>query len=330
MKVLMTGITGTVGPNLLKSLSKDDEYIFVARDGREKAEDRVKKVLEEFNIDIKYTVIASEINELPIIGKVDDVWHCAASLSYDWDKQEETLDTNYYGTRNLLNKVDCKNFYYISTAYMIGKLTGLTELEKVPKRKIESFNNPYEYSKYVTEEWLLSQKYRFENLKIFRPSIIVGNSIDYSLNKTDGGIYNVTSFFRLLNRRLDKKIKFPVFDTKINLIPIDIAVDFMVEKTSVEKHEKIIYNVVNFENTSVKAIIDTGINVFDLENISTRFVDTQEEFEEMIVKADIEKCEKLFNVFNKYLNYISETKNFITSVKPFELNVYKMLEILKK
>lgn len=211
MKVLMTGITGLVGSafvtHLLRS-RQDIKIIAIVRGNNARtAQQRVEEILrEQCSFDdhpqdvaamlaaIKViegdvaTLDVEQLAALPILQGVDATFHCAADVNLGKDPNGRTFKINYIGTKNIVdlsNKLGVKEFHYVSTAYVAGKLTGRA-MEDVPINS--GFNNPYEESKFKAEMLVRNSGIKFT---IYRPSIVVGRA-------SDGKVRKPLAFYRIL------------------------------------------------------------------------------------------------------------------------------------
>jgi thioester reductase-like protein len=211
MKIFMTGITGLVGSafvtHMLRS-RKDITIVAIARGNNARtAQQRVDEILREQcefdnhpqDADMiigAVTVIEGDVatldidklSALPILQNTDSTFHCAADVNLGKDPEGKTFNINYNGTKNMLaisNKLGVKEFHYVSTAYVAGKLHGRA-MEDTPINS--GFNNPYEESKFKAESLVRASGMKFT---IYRPAIIVGRS-------TDGQVRKPLAFYRIL------------------------------------------------------------------------------------------------------------------------------------
>lgn len=211
MKILITGITGLVGSafvtNLLRS-RKDIEFVAIARGNNARtAQQRVEEIIsaqcdfdshseDASGILAKIQVIEGDVATidvdklavLPMMAGVDTTFHCAADVNLGKDPEGKTFNINYNGTKRMLalsNKLGVKEFHYVSTAYVAGKLHGRA-MEDTPVNS--GFNNPYEESKFKAEGLVRESGMKFT---IYRPAIIVGRS-------TDGQVRKPLAFYRIL------------------------------------------------------------------------------------------------------------------------------------
>lgn len=258
--IFITGISGFVGPMILKGLLlKNYNIIALLRKSDLSREELLEKIFEKTGISSSYlnkiTLINGDISKKnlgieestinSLDEKITEIWHLAASLSFRSRDREKNFSTNLDGTKNVFsfaNNIKAKRFFYMSTAYIRGSSAG-TIYER-PIKKPKKFNNSYEETKWEAENYIINHPDR-KNLTsvIFRPSIIVGNE-EY-MPENNFGYYNfLASIYALKNSLIsspkilkatmrifgigieqDKihiKIPFPCVRAKsLNLMPID-------------------------------------------------------------------------------------------------------------
>ncbi len=217
-KIFLTGITGLVGGAFTVALlrERDDmEIVALARGNSvETARQRVEKILAEqcaFDdcssalpaILKKIEVIQGDVTDInpselakdPLLKGVETVFHCAADVNLGKDVDGKTFKINYEGTVKVLELaklLNVKEFHYVSTAYVAGKLIG----RAMENKAIDSgFNNPYEESKFKAELLVRNSGIPFS---IYRPSIITGRV-------KDGRIRRPLAFYRILEFLLKLK-----------------------------------------------------------------------------------------------------------------------------
>ena len=187
---LVTGITGFVGGALALELlmRTPDRVLGMVRAGDIGALPRVRQAVEHaaraygLQADAlpwhRLDAVAGDI-ALPHCGvdippEVDVLWHSAASLRYEVRHQQEIYATNVDGTRNVLSLArdsGCKVANVISTAYVAGQYDG--PWHEVPAESPKNHNH-YERSKVASEK--LAREMSGLDVRIFRPSIVVGHS----------------------------------------------------------------------------------------------------------------------------------------------------------
>lgn len=176
---------------------------------------------------------------LPLLGLSDadlawlkancsQVIHAGASVKFMMDQNSgEPFRSNIDGTRQVLQlcrQLEIKRLAYVSTAYVCGDRSGLVKEEELESS--QSFNNPYEQSKYVAES-LIHQADFLERAHIFRPSVVVGDS------KTGAtpAFPTIYELFKLAwalpyssrSELLDLVKLKP--ETSVNLVPVDWVAD---------------------------------------------------------------------------------------------------------
>ncbi len=210
-KIFLTGITGLVGSAFVVALLRerqDCEIICLARKSAVKsAEERVEEIVRsecEFDgcpeladrILKSVRVIGGDVTDLdpqamkdhPLLKDTDVIFHCAADVNLGKDPTGRTFRINYEGTRNMVELaklLKVKEFHYVGTAYIAGKLVG-TAIENSPQDN--GFNNPYEESKYKAEMLVRASGIPFT---IYRPAIVTGR-------RSDGRIRKPLAFYRVL------------------------------------------------------------------------------------------------------------------------------------
>lgn len=210
-KIFLTGITGLVGSAFVVALLRerqDCEIVCLARKSAVKsAEERVGEIIRsecEFDgcpelaprVLESVKVIEGDVVDLdpqamkdhPLLKDTDAVFHCAADVNLGKDPTGRTFRINYNGTQNMVELaklLKVKEFHYVGTAYIAGKLIG-TAMENTPVD--HGFNNPYEESKFKAEMLVRASGIPFT---VYRPAIITGR-------RADGRIRKPLAFYRVL------------------------------------------------------------------------------------------------------------------------------------
>ena len=210
-KILVTGITGLVGSAFVTALLRersDYEIVSLVRGGGgktaaervesiirdecafdgypEAAEDILKKI-QVVEGDVA-TIVPTELVKDEKLKGVNIVFHCAADVNLGKDPTGKVFRINYEGTKNMVELaklLNGKEFHYVGTAYVAGKLRG-TAYEAAPVDN--GFNNPYEESKFKGEYLVRESGIPFS---VYRPAIITGR-------RSDGRIRKPLAFYRIL------------------------------------------------------------------------------------------------------------------------------------
>jgi nucleoside-diphosphate-sugar epimerase len=182
--VFMTGARGFLGRNLLQAAAQkfpQASFVLLAR-SEKAAEDLSSKFRwlgrERLRIvqgDIVQPGLGLAPSDSAALPSVNEVWHLAASTSFDDRELAAIYQGNVVGTQNVLatarslTKLD--RFVYVSTAYVAGTNLGPIAEDEMPARN--KFRNSYEATKWEAEQTVRQSKLPFV---IFRPSIIMGDS----------------------------------------------------------------------------------------------------------------------------------------------------------
>jgi nucleoside-diphosphate-sugar epimerase len=243
----ITGATGFVGSALvLELLSRTDRTLvcLVRAEDSLAAYERLQSVLHEAalvygceklvpEIFSRCVAVAGDLldpgfgADLSHLGRPIDFWHCAASLEFDDNRAHEIFQNNLGGTRNALDVargLRAERFLQVSTAYVCGQRLGFIP-EEAPRPKL-GFHNPYEASKAETELMLLEEGEM--DVRIIRPSIVIGNSRTFASTSTTGVYGFMREIYRAQRRFERQKIKMPALrltgaeDSLLAVIPVDV------------------------------------------------------------------------------------------------------------
>ena len=210
-KIFLTGITGLVGSAFVVALLRereDYEIVCLARkspvksalqrtqeiirdeckfDGCPELADRILKSVKVIEGDV-VTMDPEAMAKDPLLQGTNIVFHCAADVNLGKDPTGKTFRINYTGTENMVKLAQLlkvKEFHYVGTAYIAGKLVG----RAIEDKPVDNgFNNPYEESKYKAEMLVRNSGIPFT---VYRPAIVTGR-------RSDGRIRKPLAFYRIL------------------------------------------------------------------------------------------------------------------------------------
>src|SRR5262245_14835486 len=117
--VFITGATGFLGSHLAARLLEDGRRVTALARGSKNVspKSRVEKVLQDVGVtqlgnlqvvegDISLPGLGlSDSVKRQVIASAGEVWHCAASLSFEQEDRDEIFRMNVDGTRNVLGLV---------------------------------------------------------------------------------------------------------------------------------------------------------------------------------------------------------------------------------
>lgn len=234
--IFVTGFPGFIAERLVERLAGDDVQVLllVQQQFVEKAVSSVERIAERRAVALEnFALIEGDIT-LPQLGIADedlrlvrdqttDVFHLAAVYDLAVSK-EAAFKVNLEGTKNVNEFVrgltNLKRHNYISTCYVAGRRVG-----QILENELEheaGFRNYYEKTKYLAE--VETERLKSElPVTIFRPSVVVGDSITGETAKYDG-IYSLINYLRLAPRLL-RLVNVGNKNVRLNLVPVDFVVD---------------------------------------------------------------------------------------------------------
>ncbi len=311
MTIFLTGSTGFLGGKLLHNLLETtDHSLFVLVRDMEKA----KKLVNSLSGDAanRIRLVYGDITQ-PFCGltnevidelkeKVDIFYHLAALVKFDEELREELFTVNYGGTEHALElakMLQVKQFFYISTAYTVGKRThGVEELYPIDS----NVHNPYEESKVKAEHLAISYSDHMD-VSIFRPSIIVGDS-ETGEADSEFTLYGFMRALDVFKRRVTRKAEqsdtiYRVLgskDSTSNLVPVNYVADILALAAK-KADAGLIYNITNPSPTTNYVLLTLIKNALDFKQL-----ETIEAIDAETMTAEEEKLNGMISVFNAYLS----------------------------
>jgi nucleoside-diphosphate-sugar epimerase len=252
--VFLTGATGFLGSHLTARLLLDGHHVkaLVRSSRNASAQDRVREILREVGVTRfeNLSVLEGDIG-LPDLGLSDDVrreiissseevWHCAASLSFQEEDRAEIFRMNVDGTLKVLDLVKMlptHRFHHVSTAYVAGNRSDIALESEIDVG--QTFKNPYEESK-CRAELIISDAHRAGKVtaSIYRPSIVIGDSKSGRVTHFHGVYAFIRGLWTALERLRHRMpetglINLPLRvlgseNQTLNFVPIDYVVDGML------------------------------------------------------------------------------------------------------
>ena len=156
---------------------------------------------------------------------ITEIWHLAAA--YDLSVARDlALRVNLEGTRNVLRFAeDCpalRRHHYVSTCYVSGRHCG-------PFRESDldvgqSFNNFYEETKFLAEAEVAESRSGGMPTSVYRPAVVVGDSITGETQKFDGPYFLLQWLLRQPRWALVPVVSDPMI-SRFNMVPSDFVID---------------------------------------------------------------------------------------------------------
>lgn len=295
-RVLLTGVTGALGGELVNALLEQDPdreiWAVVRRTAARPAPGRLQRV-EPFNLP-RLRLIGGDI-ELPGLGfgtdaypepdlpdRIDACFHLAACTEFKETRRTQIFRTNLDGTRNLVAFLDrlpgFGKLYHVSTAYVSGIRAGVVRetIHAGPLR----FANPYEESKHAAESVVAGSGLDWT---ILRPSILLGHSRTGEAHdgKTVYGVFRTYWRLRemLRNKYSDAEIAALASDPFVvacrpevakNVLCLDDAVRLMMEVADRRPPAGTIYHLSNPSPTDVATLTGSMLSLLGLDCLTLR------------------------------------------------------------
>ena len=253
--ILVTGGTGLVGSHLLFKLVSNNEIVRAIY-RREKTLKRVKHIFSYFSDDAeslfnKIEWIEADLNDIPkledVFRDISLVYHCAAFVSFEPDKENVLRKINIEGTANIVNLCisnSIQKLCYVSSIAAIGHHNNPEKLiDEDTVWNPEDDNSVYAISKYGAELEVWRGTQEGLDAVIVNPGIILGagywnggssgslfkqihRGMKYYVNGVTGyiDVWDVVNIMHLLmesdvtNERfilVSENLSFKVFQTKV-------------------------------------------------------------------------------------------------------------------
>lgn len=189
--ILVTGGTGLVGSHLLFELVKKGEQVrALCRSARS-----TKKTLKIFSY---YSANAQELFDLIDFAEgdvtdkasvqqacegVDEIFHCAAYVSFNPADHDTIMATNHGGTANVVDiclDSGIKKLHYISSIASLGNATGSEEVSETTEWKEGETHSSYSLSKLEAEKEIFRGIAAGLDVCLVNPAVILGAAGDWT------------------------------------------------------------------------------------------------------------------------------------------------------
>ncbi|TML98004.1 MAG: SDR family oxidoreductase [Actinobacteria bacterium] len=201
MAYFVTGATGFIGRHLVERLLEREGDIHVLV--REGSTDKLEQLMTQWGPEAAgriRPVVGDLVQErlgLPdealaeLEGKIDHFFHLAAVYDMTADAEANRI-TNVEGTRHaveLANALEAGCLHHVSSIAVAGLYKGLFREDMFDEG--QKLDHPYHRTKFESEKIARSQARG--PWRVYRPSIVVGNSSTGEMDKIDGPYYFFTA-----------------------------------------------------------------------------------------------------------------------------------------
>jgi NAD(P)-dependent dehydrogenase (short-subunit alcohol dehydrogenase family) len=235
MQYFVTGATGFIGKRLVKKLlaRKGSVVYFLMR---EASKDKLPDLLDFWGTtkaraipvfgDLRAAKMGVSKDDTKKLSKnIDHFFHLAAIYDMSADAEDQVA-VNVDGTRNTVefaNAISAGCLHHVSSIAAAGMYEGIFREDMFDEA--EGLDHPYFATKHDSEK--IVRKETKGAFRVYRPGMVVGDSVTGEMDKIDGPYY----FFKLIQRI--RQLLPPWMPTigieggRINIVPVDFVVNAM-------------------------------------------------------------------------------------------------------
>ncbi len=227
MTYFVTGATGFIGRHLVERLLEREGDIYVLV--REGSQEKLDALIERWDRPDRVKPVIGDLGEPglgvaaePLKGRIDHFFHLAAIYDMSATDERNAL-LNVGGTQNaidLANALEVGRFHHMSSIAVAGLYDEGTFNEDMFDEGQE-LAHPYHKTKFESEK-LVRERVQ-SPWRIYRPSVVVGNSKTGEMDKVDGPYY----FFKAIQKlRHTLPQWFPLVSLEwgwTNIVPVDFV-----------------------------------------------------------------------------------------------------------
>ncbi|MDD2411651.1 MAG: NAD-dependent epimerase/dehydratase family protein [Bacteroidales bacterium] len=183
--IFVSGATGLVGSHLLFELCQTKTKIRASYRNKSRVEN-VKHIFRYYSKDAD--ALFEKIEWIPLnLLQLDEVknaikgctqiYHCAAIVSFNPAKKEETIRLNEEMTKNMIEAAlfySIFDFCHISSIATLGRVSNNGYIDETSKYDNSESHSAYSIGKYKAELLVLEARSRGLNPLIVKPSVIIG------------------------------------------------------------------------------------------------------------------------------------------------------------
>jgi long-chain acyl-CoA synthetase len=324
--IFLTGVTGTLGKEIVRSLLKTSNatlFLLIRRNKRYSHWDRARRILSAFGLEqclgTRVQVMQGDIT-LPRLGLHDDdfailkrsvneFYHIAALTALN-GKREDCYQVNLGGTEEALEVAKSlhlggclERFFYFSTAFVAGSLQTYLYLAKEDSLADQPAHaNFYEESKYAAEQEVRKAMKEGLPVTIFRPSIVVGHSQTGEVSE-----FNVIyPFIRLFAHGILTKVPSRI-ENSFPIVPIDFVVQASLAIANQKESIGKTYHLVSKNPPTLQMLL--RLKAEDYSQLPEVTIIPPEHFK----REELEGSEQLvFDMLQPYLGYLNDNLSFDT------------------
>ncbi len=194
-------------------------------------------------------------NISPLMSQTSEIFHLAAM--YDLSvSRAVAMQVNVTGTQHVLDFAEqapvLRRLHYVSTCYVSGRYAGCFSEDDLDKG--QTFNNYYEQSKYLAEMDVQARMRSGLPATIYRPAIVVGDSVTGATQKYDGPYTVIRWLLRQPFIALLPIAGKPTA-TRVNVVPRDYVVDAIAYLSGLDDSAGRVYQLSDPEPLTVSELI---------------------------------------------------------------------------
>ncbi|MEO8323848.1 MAG: SDR family oxidoreductase [Actinomycetota bacterium] len=268
-KILFTGFPGFLGaqlvPRVLERSPGATALCLVQKKFEQAARARAAELIgAQPSLEGRIELVEGDITlhglglpDRSALGDVVGIFHLAAL--YDLAvKRDLAMKVNLDGTVNVLGvAAHCdalQHFHYVSTCYVSGRYPGAFREGDLSKG--QHFNNFYEETKYLAEVEVQKRMQEGLPATIYRPSIVVGDSVTGATQKYDGPYYIIRWILKQPTRLALMPVVGDPSIFRINVVPSDFAIDAMAHLSAQQESLGKVFALADPDPMTVAELLD--------------------------------------------------------------------------